>query len=110
MSIQVCIFLCVLMICITVLVLQIVEKYPQWCSYYEYRQKAEEYNKVKEDYHNDIKDVVSVISDLQHYFDKDNNNAYNLLQVIIEIKIALKEKSSINAIDSINSILERNKL
>ena len=110
MSIQVCIFLCVLVVCITALFVNIIEKYPQWATYYEYKQKANNYDTAKETYNDDIKDVVSQVTELQEYFKKDSHHAYNLLGVILQIKIALKEKSSTKAINSIKNILENNNL
>lgn len=54
MSIQFCALLAVIVICITVLITSIIEHYPQWCTYYEYKQKAELYDKLKEQNNKDL--------------------------------------------------------
>lgn len=110
MSLQVCLFLCVLAICITCLALQIIEHYPQWCTYYEYKQKAELYDNAKIKDTKDIIDTVKSINNIQDYINKDSRHAYNLLEVILQIKIALKETSTVKAVERIKTILDYSKL
>lgn len=110
MSVTICIFLCVTIICITCLVLQIVEKYPQWSTYYEYKQKAKLYDDIVIKDNKDIIDTVKSINNIQDYINKDSRHAYNLLEVILQIKIALKETSTVKAVERIKTILDYGKL
>lgn len=110
MSLEICLFLCVIVINITVIIIKIIEKYPEWVTYYEYKEKAKSYDELKDKHYEDVKEITKNIDDIKDYFKKDSHNAYYLLEVIIKIKIALKEKSSVKAIETIKNIINNNNL
>ena len=110
MSLEICLFLCVTVIAITIITIKIIEHYPEWVTYYEYKEKAKSYDELKDKNYEDVKEITKGIDDIKAYFKRDYNNAYNLLEVIIKIKVALKEKSSVKAIETIKSILTKNNL
>ena len=110
MSLEICLFLCVIVINITIVTIKIIEKYPEWVTYYEYKEKAKSYDELKNKNYEDVKEITKTVIDIKGYFKKDYNNAYNLLEVIIKIKVALKEKSSAKAIETIKNILTKNNL
>lgn len=110
MSLEICLFLCVIVINITIIIIKIVEKYPEWVTYYEYKEKAKSYDELKDKHYDDVKEITKNIDDIKDYFKNDSHNAYFLLEVIIKIKIALKEKSSVKAIETIKNIINNNNL
>lgn len=110
MSIQICALLAVIVICITVLIINIVANYPEWCSYYEYKNKAKDYDNLQKQYNNDIKELLETVDNLQKFLNKDTKRAYELLQVILEIKMWLKEKNTIQTLEGIKSVLTNNRL
>lgn len=110
MSLEICLFLCVIVINITIVTIKIIEKYPEWCTFYEYKEKAKSYNELKDKHYEDVKEITKNIDDIKDYFKNDSHNAYFLLEVIIKIKIALKEKSSVKAIENIKNIINNNNL
>lgn len=111
MSLQVCIFLCVLVICITALVVQIVEKYPQWCTYYEYKQKAGDYEAIKLEYEKKIEESDKVILSLDRFNDKETKAAFEYLQIIVYIRSIIKRNSSsVKAVNEIVKYLENENL
>lgn len=110
MSLEICLFLCVIVINITIIIIKIIEKYPEWVTYYEYKEKAKSYDELKDKHYGDVKEITKNIDDIKDYFKNDSHNAYFLLEVIIKIKIALKEKSSVKAIETIKNIINNNNL
>lgn len=110
MSLEICLFLCVIVINITIIIIKIIEKYPEWVSYYEYKEKAKSYDELKDKHYEDVKEITKTIIDIKGYFKNDSHKAYDLLDVILKIKIALKEKSSSKAIEIIKNILTKNNL
>ena len=110
MSLEICLFLCVIVINITIIIIKIIEKYPEWVTYYEYKEKAKSYDELKDKHYGDVKEITKTIIDIKSYFKNDSHKAYDLLDVILKIKIALKEKSSVKAIETIKSILTKNNL
>lgn len=110
MSLEICLFLCVIVINITIITIKIIEKYPEWVTYYEYKEKAKSYDELKDKHYEDVKEITKNIDDIKDYFKNDSHNAYFLLEVIIKIKIALKEKSSVKSIETIKNIINNNNL
>ena len=110
MSLEVCLFLCVIVIAITIITIKIIENYPEWASYYEYKEKAKSYDKLKDEHYEEIQKIIKNVDDIKNYFKNDSCKAYDLLDVIFKIKRALKEKSSVKAIEIIKNILNKNNL
>lgn len=110
MSLEICLFLCVIVINITIITIKIVEHYPEWVTYYEYKEKAKSYDKLKDEHYEEIQKITKNVNDIKNYYKNDSCKAYDLLDVILKIKRALKEKSSVKAIETIKSILNNNNL
>lgn len=104
MSLQVCLFLCVLVICITILIVQIIEHYPAWCTYYEYKEKAKQFDDIQKKYCDEIKELSKTIDNLKRFGEKEHRAAFEYRNDIGTIKNIINNNRDIEAIETIKKI------